>query len=235
MANKLNIAGFKDKDSRLPEYRELYEEHPFIEAYSMHTDKRIEKDGPELAIGAKRDGFQDWEIHGSAQLAFLRSRGLKPWHTLVDLGCGTGRLAEQAVPYLDAGRYWGMDISRNAIKWAMKNACDAGLLPKNPQFIHSDGTFGAVAHLPINMIWAHSVITHLPMESVLQLFADLSKMRFGEFCFTFKSAPEPQRSGLKQFQYSPQSLMNAASTYDLASEQLNVDWPAGQKTMRVYR
>ena len=107
---KLDITGFSDKDSKRPEYRKLYEQNDYITAYSAHTDKRIETDGPELAIGAKRDGLQDWEIHSQRQLDFLTSRGLRPYHPLLDFGCGTGRLASRAVPSLEEGNNPWIDI-----------------------------------------------------------------------------------------------------------------------------
>ena len=229
---QLNTEGWTDKDSRRPEYRELYETLPFIEAYAKHTDMRIAKDGPELAIGAKRDGQQDWDRHGRAQLEFLISRGLKPNSNFLDIGCGTGRLAQQAVPYLELNCYYGVDISGVAIE-----CCQARQwLGKNPKFMHSDGTLDCFTPLfPIEMVWAHSVITHLPPEIVQQLFSELATMNFGQFFFTYKPALTPQRSGLKQFQYPAHWFTRTALDFGLRAEPDPMEWPAGQKTMRVTR
>lgn len=233
MITEKDMAGWTDKDSKKPEYRDLYEKHDFIEAYSRHTDLRIEKDGPELAIGAKRDGKQDWDIHGKQQLAFLISRGMKPHHTLLDFGCGTGRLAILAAPYLFNGNYLGVDISQSAVSHAdslltKSGYCGAVLL--------GDGTLDAAkTSAPFDFIWSHSVFTHIPMDVIQKIFADLSGIEFWEYCFTFKESGAPQRSGLKQFQYSPQSLIDAAHNYGLKAEKLPYEWPAGQKTMRVYK
>lgn len=231
--NKLDTKGWTDKDSHKPEYRELYEKHGFIEAYGKHTDLRIEKDGPELAIGAKKDGAQDWDIHGNMQLAFLKSRGLKPTHTFLDLGCGTGRLACKMIPYLNQHRYTGIDISLKAIINCIDLVEKEGLESKKPLFINGDGTFSPVGTSRFNLIWAHSVLTHLPPDIIENIFTDLSKMAFGEFVFTYKHHVEPRRSGLKQFQYNPGFFKDLAASVNLTADSIPFEWPAGQKTMKV--
>lgn len=226
------LATLRDKDSKNPEYLQLYQDHDFITAYSLHTDKRIEKDGPELAIGAKKDGAQDWDIHGPQQLSFLKYQGLQPDGKLVDFGCGTGRLAVQAIPYLTKGEYVGLDISRHAICCA--NEITQGLPGKFAFIWHENGIPGPEVD-GADMIWAHSVFTHLPPPIIDNILKALSKYDWGEFCFTCKLADQNQRSGLKQFQLSYAWLKVVAAGYGMKCEQLPWDWPAGQKTMRITR
>lgn len=229
----LDKTGWKDKDSKKPEYMELYEKLPFIEAYAAHTDLRIAKDGPQLAIGAKPDGQQDWDIHGKAQLDFLIARGLKPESTLLDFGCGTGRLAAKAVHYLHKGHYYGMDISESAIAhcWAILRENKS-----HPSFMYApDGRFQGAKDHSFDFIFSHSVITHLPPEFVELLFTDLTTMHFGVWYFTFKASQTNQRNGLKQFQYADSWLIETAKKYGLHCERDPKEWPAGQKTMAVCR
>ncbi len=231
---KLDITGFKDKDSAKPEYRELYERLPFIEAYAAHTDMRIEKDGPELAIGAKKDGMQDWDIHGRMQLDFLISQGLTPESTLLDIGCGTGRLACKAVPYLNHSKYAGIDISAAAIQECRTRVPNKG---KMPTFMWSaDGGLSEFYGSDFDLVFAHSVFTHLPHEIINRILGDLTRIDFGKFFFTYKESEKPsQRSGLKQFQYSVEYFKEMASTRAMSVDRIPFDWPAGQKTIRVTR
>lgn len=231
---KLDTTGWTDKDSRLDKYRELYEDNDFITAYSKHTDMRIAIDGPELAIGAKRDGAQDWEIHSQQQLDFLTSRGLRPYHTLLDFGCGTGRLASRAVPFLEKGNYTGMDISPKALECAAVYLRVHNMIDKLPRLVLGGGKISGAGE-KFDFIFSHSVITHLPMSIVQEIFKDLSEMEFQEYVFTYKEHTEHRRSGLKQFQYSAQSLIDCAFNYGLKAERLPVEWPAGQKTMVVIK
>ena len=45
-------------------------------------------------------GEGDFDRVGAIELASLREAGLQPSNVLVDFGCGTGRLALHAVPFL---------------------------------------------------------------------------------------------------------------------------------------
>lgn len=226
---------FTDKDSKKPEYLKLYQDLPFIEAYGKHTDIRIKKDGPQLAIGAKPDGFQDWDIHGKAQYDFLQYAGLKPSDTLLDVGCGTGRLARKIVPFLDSGNYTGIDISQEAINQCKLLAIAEQFDIKNPVFIHGDGTLKGLEGRKFNIIWAHSVFTHIPPEVVEWVFDNLSRIDFDAFYFTHKGATEITRSGLKQFAYPVKYFADLADDYNMIAESIKVEWPAGQKTIKVTR
>lgn len=226
--------GWTDKDSKDPTYRALYERLPFVEAYAQHTDMRAARNGAEGAIGRA----DEWETHGVEQLEFLRSRGLLPSNTLLDLGCGSGRLARWAVPYLDHGRYLGLDISPAVLDHATRLSVVEGWAERLPRFFLGDGTLARIREVgeDLDMVWAHSVVTHLPPELVRGLFAELAGMRFGQFLFTYKPAPEgARRSGLKQFQYHPMWLIAEAESAGLAAECLGRVWPAKQRTMRVWR
>lgn len=44
-------------------------------------------------------------------LDFLKRYGLQPGDVAVDYGCGSLRLGEALIAYLDSGKYWGVDIT----------------------------------------------------------------------------------------------------------------------------
>src|SRR5258707_11056648 len=46
---------------------------------------------------------------------------LRPWHAILDVGCGVGRMAVPLIGYLNgSGRYHGFDIVPDAIAWCRK-------------------------------------------------------------------------------------------------------------------
>jgi SAM-dependent methyltransferase len=57
-----------------------------------------------------------------------RDAGLKPGDSVLDVGCGRGRIAAKLVGYL-TGRYEGFDIDADRVRW-----CDENLAPKAPNF-----------------------------------------------------------------------------------------------------
>lgn len=224
------LARFTDKASRNAEERALYEStDDYIAAYAAHTDLRVRRDGPALAIGGQ------WEEHGPLQLRFLIAHGLAPSSHLLDLGCGTGRFARHVVPFLDAGRYTGLDISPAALDHARRLAIDEGWADRAPSFHLGGGRLGFLKARAFDMIWAHSVFTHLPPSLIAAVLGDLSQMRFGQFLYTYKRRPAPLRTGLKQFGYPPEFLQGLAEGVGLRAEALPDRWPQGQSCMRIWR
>lgn len=233
MAEKLDMTGWTDKDSKKPECRELYEEHDYITAYGKHSDLRVDRpDGFKGAIGRA----DEWESHGKMQLEFLQAKGLVPESHLLDFGCGCGRLARRAVPFLESCHYTGIDISERLLATAVSLSIEEGWVAKDPHFLRGDGTLGCLVDRgQFDLVWAHSVFTHCPPEIIRAVLEDLSQMSFGAFYFTYKHAPEPNRSGLKQFQYPPEWFQREAKNAGLSAEAIEKRWPAGQRTMKVWR
>lgn len=231
---KLDMTGWNDKDSSKPECRKLYEELGYIEAYGRHTDIRcLRENGPKGAIGRA----DEWDSHGALQLEFLQEKGLRPTSRFLDFGCGAGRLARQVVPYLSEGEYIGMDISDGVLRHAAVTANEEGWICYGPTFLKGDGTLSLVQDEAFDLIWAHSVFTHLPPEYIERILAQLAGMDFGAFFFTYKrlepGAKGTNRSGLKQFQYTEAWMLEAIARAGLRGEAIDVRWPAGQWTMGV--
>lgn len=225
----LNVpASWTDKDSKVERFRSLYEAHDFLEAYSQHTDLRI-RDNPHGGIGRA----DEWETHGKLQTDFLFSWGLFAAARLLDIGCGTGRLARQMVPRLEPKNYTGVDISREAIAYARDLAHKEGWERREPQFVRMDGTLDCLRDgLPFDMAWAHSVFTHLPPEAIERVVDGVRQVLKpgGLFLFTYKRGEMPERTGLKQWRYPASFFEAMATAYGMRFEALPTVWPASQRT-----
>ena len=62
-------------------------------------------------------GGGDFKRVGRAFADRLIREGLRPDDTLLDIGCGQGRMARPLVGYLTGGRYEGFDIDARAVAW----------------------------------------------------------------------------------------------------------------------
>jgi len=217
------VAGFRDKDSKKPHFRELYEKHDFLTAYSKHTDMRVE-DNPTGAIGR----VDEWETHGIMQWYFMMDMGMSHEHRFLDVGCGVGRAARIFAPYLDVGNYTGIDISPKALRYAMNLSESEGWIDRRPTFlINSDADLGQ----EFDFAWAHSVFTHLPDWQIEKMIHNLAKIVHRKFAFTYKFAEVPRRSGLKQFQFNVPFFESIARSAGFRLEDHPKRWPAGQRTI----
>jgi ubiquinone/menaquinone biosynthesis C-methylase UbiE len=71
-----------------------------------------------LAEAMSRAVGGDFEALGRIEKQLLVGYGLEPQHTLVDVGCGSGRLAKQLVGYLASGRVLGTDVVPELLDYA---------------------------------------------------------------------------------------------------------------------
>jgi SAM-dependent methyltransferase len=121
-------------------------------------------------------GGGDFDRMGATELDILRGAGMEPSHTLVDFGCGNGRLAVHAVPYLCQGRYVGIDISRSFLADAGQrlaavepSGCEVRLLHQNDEtFDLPDGS--------VDYICAYSVFTHMDHEDLYRYLVAMRRI-----------------------------------------------------------
>jgi ubiquinone/menaquinone biosynthesis C-methylase UbiE len=103
---------------------------------------------------------------GRISLGVLVMEGLKPGDTLVDLGCGTGRLAVHAIPWLgEGGRYIGIDISKTMLSHA--RALIDQRIPSplcSVEFLHQTTPTFPLPDKSVDMVCAFSVFTHMEHE-----------------------------------------------------------------------
>jgi SAM-dependent methyltransferase len=141
-----------------------------------------------------------WDEIGRLQFDFLRANGLSASSTLLDIGCGCLRAGVHFVDFLDAGHYFGTDISQPLLDAGYEvELRRRGLCQKLPrQNLVCDGEFD-FSGLPLSFdfVIAQSLFTHLPASCVRQCFARLGpKMKPGGRLFaTFFIVPEDHPAG----------------------------------------
>jgi SAM-dependent methyltransferase len=97
----LTLPCFMTQDSRKRAYIEKVRE----------LEQRFGSGGEALAVGG------EFEAVGKLEYYLLRSLGLGKGDLIVDVGCGSGRLAHQLAPYKDI-RYIGTDVVPRLVEGA---------------------------------------------------------------------------------------------------------------------
>ena len=119
--------------------RNLLAEHPLQRAMS-------------LAVGGS------YEALGEVEKQLLVGIGLEPGHDLLDVGCGSGRLAKALVPYMTSGRFLGTDVVQELLDYA-QNGC-----PESWQFALVEDIRIPFPDNSVDIACFFSVFTHLLHE-----------------------------------------------------------------------
>ena len=139
-----------------------------------------------------------WEETGVIQMQMLLAEGLRPKHTLLDIGCGPLRTGCRAVPYLNPGNYWGTDLSRDLILKGYAEELTEGDRARLPRdHLIGDADF-ALPGVPrdFDYILCFAVFTHLPMNHLRRALLRLAThvTRFDKLIFTVFLAPDAASS-----------------------------------------
>jgi cyclopropane fatty-acyl-phospholipid synthase-like methyltransferase len=175
------------------------------------------------SIRSNKPPKESYLAQAEEHVAFLKSKGLEPHHDFLDYGCGILRLGRLVIPYLEANRYVGVEISAERLQRGeslMANEGDYGgtyqtVLVANCELRElGDKTF--------DYVWAKSVLTHMPKADIKALLTALRKhlKPDGRFYFTFAQSDRVDRRNIKDFYY-PESTIRKWATeagYDLIIE-----------------
>lgn len=118
----------------------------------------------ELAVGG------DFEAVGALEFCLLKQLGLQPHHALVDVGCGSGRLAVQLKDYL-SGRYVGLDVVPELYEHA-RALCGR----EDWRFADAPGTSLPEADESADFIVFFSVFTHLLHEETYRYLREARRV-----------------------------------------------------------
>lgn len=169
-------SGNSYKYDRARDLKSVYEEQTW----------RLQREHPEeeamsLAVGG------DFEAAGRVELAILQKLGLQADNYLIDVGCGSGRLAKPLTSYL-SGHYSGFDIVADLVEYAQK-ICG-----------RPDWRFGVVDQIEIpepdncaDMVCFFSVLTHLLHEQSYWYLEEAIRVAKpgGAIVFSFLDFDEP--------------------------------------------
>jgi SAM-dependent methyltransferase len=125
------------------------------------------------AVGGSYDAL------GEIEKQLLIEYGLMPAHTLLDIGCGSGRLAKALVPYLKGeGRFLGTDVVAELLDYA-KQGC-----PPNWAFLQVEEIRIPAADDSADFACFFSVFTHpLHEETFYLVSGGAPSSQVGESCF----------------------------------------------------
>lgn len=192
---------------------------------------------PKQAVGSRNE--KRWLALGQMQFDYLTEHGLKPEHRMLDIGCGNLRAGWRFIDYLHEGNYYGIDISPDILVAGKKVLAERGLQEKLPHLtITQDLTFDFLPEGRFDVVHAHSVFSHSPLEVIEECFANVGRVLApgGFFDFTFDRTEGNEHHVLREdFYYRTDTLIALAEEYGLSARFMD-DWerrPHGQSKIRI--
>ena len=148
------------------------------------------KDAPLPPVWLRDVGPSDFEATGREFLHHFTEIGqLRPTESVLDVGCGPGRMALPLTRYLDQdGRYVGMDVVAPAIRWCLRNISSRH---PNFRFHHADlenarynpsGRLTASEYrFPIgdssfDFVFLTSVFTHMRPDDIQHYLLEIARL-----------------------------------------------------------
>ncbi|MFJ9555085.1 class I SAM-dependent methyltransferase [Nocardiopsis sp. NPDC101807] len=192
---------------------------------------------PRAAVGSRNE--ERWLALGRMQFDYLVEHGLEPGHRMLDIGCGNLRAGWRLIDYLDEGGYYGIDISPDILIAAKGVLVERGLQSKLPHLtITRDLTFSFLPEGRFDVVHAHSVFSHSPIEVIDEALANVERILApgGFFDFTFDRTEGEEHQVLREdFYYRTDTLIALAEKHGLDARFME-DWeerPHGQSKIRV--
>ena len=202
----------------------------------MRSDAARSREG---AVGSK--SHESWLQIGQLQFDYLLGHGLKPDLRMLEIGCGNLRAGRLFIDYLDAGNYYGIDISPDILLAAEGVVGQYGLQAKLPHLaLVRDLRLEFLPDGQFDVVHAHSVFSHSPIEVIDECLAHVGRVLApgGFFDFTFDRTDGAEHQVLREdFYYRTRTLTDLAERHGLEATFM-ADWetlPHDQSKIRVTR
>jgi ubiquinone/menaquinone biosynthesis C-methylase UbiE len=173
------------------------------------------------------------------QFDYLIGHGLKPGDRMLEIGCGNLRAGRLFIDYLDAGNYYGIDISPDILLAATDTVEEYGLQRKLPRLtLVRDMSLGFLPDGHFTVVHAHSVFSHSPIEVIDECLRTVRRVMApgGFFDFTFDRTEGAEHHVLHEdFYYRTETLIALAARHGLQARFM-ADWellPHEQSKLRV--
>jgi len=186
-----------------------------------------------------------YDLIGAHQFCVLVREGLREWHKLLDIGCGSLRGGRLFIPYLKQSCYFGVDPNSDLVDDALRKEVGGIAGIKNPAFIYN-----ADFHLSVFLKWdvhqfdfilAQSIFSHSTQAQTVTCIAEVAKVLTpsGKFLATFVKGGynDSNSTWSRPIVYRTSSFFaDLAKTHNLVYTELSdIKHPCNQTWFRMER
>jgi SAM-dependent methyltransferase len=209
----------------------------------------MENDQEDLGLGLKPGDPQyrayvgppeDYDLIAAMAFNLLTTLGLRQQHSLLDIGCGSLRIGRLLIPYLNRGKYFGVEPNEWLVDEGISRELGETLVQiKRPTFFFSDSPDTiAQVNIAFDFVLAQSIFSHCGLDLIKGWLSAISRslVQDGVLVATFLIGEEDSaRMGWiypKCVNYRPATLERAAKDVNLKFEIL--DWKHPRQTWALF-
>jgi SAM-dependent methyltransferase len=183
---------------------------------------------------------EDYDLIAAMTFNLLTTLGLRQHHSLLDVGCGSLRIGRLLIPYLNRGKYFGVEPNEWLVKEGIKRELGEALLQiKHPTFFFSDSPETiAQAKVSFDFALAQSIFSHCGLDLIQNWLSAISHSlaEGGALVATFLPGEQdsPTRGWVypECVNYRPPTMRRAAAEAGLRFEIL--DWKHPRQTWALF-
>jgi len=209
----------------------------------------MENDRENLGLGLKPGDPQyrayvgppeDYDLIAAMTFNLLTTLGLRQYHSVLDVGCGSLRIGRLLIPYLNRGKYFGVEPNEWLVAEGIRRELGDTLVQiKRPIFFFSDSPETiAQARTAFDFALAQSIFSHCGLDLIKAWLSAISRSLApdGALIATFLIGEEDSaQTGWiypECVNYRPATLERAAEDVNLRFEIL--DWKHPRQTWALF-
>jgi SAM-dependent methyltransferase len=183
---------------------------------------------------------EDYDLIAAMTFNLLTTLGLRQHHSLLDIGCGSLRIGRLLIPYLNRGKYFGVEPNEWLVEEGIRRELGPSLVEiKRPTFFFTDSPESiAKAATAFDFAMAQSIFSHCGLDLIKGWLSAASRSlaNNGALVATFLTGEEDSpRAGWiypECVNYRPATLERAAAEVNLRFEILN--WKHPRQTWALF-
>jgi SAM-dependent methyltransferase len=183
---------------------------------------------------------EDYDLIAAMTFNLLTTLGLRQHHSLLDVGCGSLRIGRLLIPYLNRGKYFGVEPNKWLVDEGIRRELGETLVQiKRPTFFFFDSPETIPqATIAFDFALAQSIFSHCGLDLIKGWLSAISRLlaREGALVATFLIGEEDStRTGWiypECVNYRPATLEGAAADVNLRFEIL--DWKHPRQTWALF-
>src|SRR2546425_3988030 len=146
----------------------------------------MESPGESLGVGLKPGDAhyrayvgppEDYDLIAAMTFNLLTTLGLRQHHSLRDIGCGSLRAGRLLIPYLNRGKYFGIEPNKWLVQEGIRHELGEMLVQiKRPTFFFSDlSDTIAQAKITFDFAVAQSIFSHCGLDLIKGWLSAISR------------------------------------------------------------